>query len=216
MIPDQWQKDIDEFRNYLVEDWEYPPEEYEHDQNPEEIIFYEDWLEEIHFRSYNAPINLLINNMKFLSYHGALEKIVLEVHSGRKKYWDDVDHYILRDIINFCDQGRMRAAGDPLPEQEIYTLYRGVNGYGDERRVVDGISWTDSPNIASWFANKNFLYSRRTELHDPAVFQVNVQKEDILAYYNGRKESEYILKVPVKATITRLEKMPEPKLQRTT
>ena len=213
MITDQWEKKIDEFRDELIEDIIYSPEDFEDDENPEGIVFFEEALKTISLQSYNASIDLLVKNLKFLTYHEALEETLLKVHTGRRGYWSETDYYILCDIImKLCDQGRMLAAGDPLPQKETYTLYRGVNGYGEERRVVDGISWTDSPNIASWFANMNFLYSERMELPDPAVFRVNVQKEDILSYVNDRKESEYILKVPVTATITQLEKMPEPKL----
>ena len=112
----------------------------------------------------------------------------------------------IRMMFNFADTEKLRAAGEPIPEQESFTLYRGVSGRTCKRRV-NGFAWTESPNTAAWFA-------MRFNLEDPAVFAVTVPRDSILARCTGRKESEYLLKLPLPMKPKRLKIMPEAYLPR--
>ena len=97
----------------------------------------------------------------------------------------------------------MQTLGDTLPDGKHFTLFRGVAGNGKNRRIKS-FSWTDSPYIAAWFAK------RYTGLEDPAVYEITVQRNQILAFSNERKESEFILQLPLTVKPKRLEEMPKP------
>jgi hypothetical protein len=94
----------------------------------------------------------------------------------------------LNDTATFfrlCDREKLLAAGDPLPSGAKFTLYRGVAGKGRSRKIR-GMSWTSSIEKAVWFAN------RYPQLEDPAVYQTTVHRDEILFYYNGREEEEFV------------------------
>lgn len=93
-------------------------------------------------------------------------------------------------LFSIAKPNKLRATGDPIPDQEFFTLYRGVAGNGRKRRV-NGISWTSSPKVAAWFAK------RYDWLEDPAVFKITVPNNQVLACINDRNEKEYLLKLPL-------------------
>jgi len=109
-------------------------------------------------------------------------------------------------MFQFADADKMRAAGSSIPDQESFTLYRGVAGRGRARRV-NGFSWTVCPHMAAWFA-------MRFSLEDPAVFQINVPKDQIMARLLERGEKEYLLRLPLPSKPKRLKPMPEPQKRR--
>lgn len=71
---------------------------------------------------------------------------------------------------------------ESLPE--IITVYRGVS----PGRAKDGLSWTDDKEKAIWFANRF-----ATENQQGYLLAGKVDKEDVLAYFNGRNESELVI-----------------------
>jgi hypothetical protein len=97
-----------------------------------------------------------------------------------------------RDVLDWmfaiADRERLRAAGDALPGQGPFTVYRGVSGIGAARRVR-GISWTASEERAWWFARR-FFYE------NPAVYRTAINDADILAYSNARDEREFLVRLP--------------------
>jgi len=103
----------------------------------------------------------------------------------------------LRFMFERANRDRLLSAGDPLPGPGPFTIFRGVAGKGRARRVR-GLSWTGSQEKAQWFA-------RRLYLPDPAVFQVTVGIEDVLAYSNEREEQEFIVLLPDSAKPVRLK-----------
>lgn len=72
-----------------------------------------------------------------------------------------------------------RAYLDSKPE--TFTLYRGVA----EGRSKEGLSWTDSREKAEWFANRF--------RENGFVLEKEVSKSDVLAYFAGCGESEFIV-----------------------
>ena len=89
-------------------------------------------------------------------------------------------------LFRSADRAKLRAAGKSLPGEGPFRIYRGVAGTGPARRPR-GYSWTDSPDGACWFAT-------RWRLPDPEVLSAVVQDDEILAYYNGRHEREFVTK----------------------
>ena len=72
-----------------------------------------------------------------------------------------------------------------LPDE--VTVYRGIL-VKDGLKQPYGVSWTTDFEVAYMFAN------RFAQLGGEAyIIKAEIRKEDILYYYNGRKESEVIL-----------------------
>ena len=111
-------------------------------------------------------------------------------------------------LFEVADREKMKSQGSQIPPGNNFTLYRGVSGKGRARRV-NGLSWTESPNIAAWFA------CRFSHLGNPAVFRVTVPREQILFCCDERNEKEYVLSLPLPVKPKRVLPMPEPKIERT-
>jgi hypothetical protein len=89
--------------------------------------------------------------------------------------------------LRFCDKVRLLTAGDPLPEGDPLTVYRGVAGDGTWRKVR-GLSWTLDPDLACWFA------CRREDLVNPAVMVATIRRSSVWFYSNGRDEQEVVVR----------------------
>jgi hypothetical protein len=70
-----------------------------------------------------------------------------------------------------------------LPDE--ITIYRGYR----KRKNKKGLSWTLSKERAEWFSRR----FARTD-SEAAVVKRVVKKSQVLAYFNGRKEDEILLK----------------------
>lgn len=96
-----------------------------------------------------------------------------------------------RLLFSGADRSRLLASGTALPYRGPYTLYRGTSGHGADR-WVDGLSWTDSPQIAIWFAWRGHAFGRS----NPELWRIAVDEEEVLAYIDDRSEREYLLLLP--------------------
>jgi hypothetical protein len=161
--------------------------------------FYEGDVRFLYKADNTRGLELVYGNMSALKVRGFYERALLEAFIGTRtnnSRWPLADlHYLFEQ----CDRTRLLAAGDPLPDGERFTIYRGVAGRGPARRI-GGLSWTDDLERARWFAN------RFAGLHDPAVYVLEVARADVLAYTHqgGRKEQEFIV-IPERAAIRRLD-----------
>lgn len=131
---------------------------------------------------------LVYMNAKALLDRGMYERALLDAFIAARTNNHHFPVNMLQWLFSRADRARLLAAGDPLPDGETFTLYRGVAGRGPARRVR-GFSWTSSPERAQWFANRAGGWG----LHDPAVYTVTVERSDVYAYSNERKESEFIV-----------------------
>lgn len=98
----------------------------------------------------------------------------------------------LRRLFEDADRRRLRKEGDPLPGPGPFQLYRGVGGRGPARRISTGISWTGTRELAEWFAQRAGWFG----LHDPGVYSVTVNADDVFAYWNQRSEDEFLVLLP--------------------
>jgi hypothetical protein len=140
-------------------------------------------------------MHMVYFNIAALKARGVYEQAVLAAFvniSTNNHRWPLKDQ---RFLLEQADRARLLAAGDPLPEGERFTLYRGVAGRGASRRI-GGFSWTADLEKARWFAN-------RFPFHDPAVYVTEAARADVLAYVNAREEQESIL-IPERKVIRRL------------
>ncbi len=132
-------------------------------------------------------VDIVQDNMSQLLERGLYEEALLQAYisTSTNHAYRELDE--LAHLFALADRDRLRAAGQPLPHDGPFTLYRGVTGRGEERRVR-GISWTGDLERAKWFAGQ-----LGKNLHNPAVYTVTVPKSTVLAYVDKRKEDEYLL-----------------------
>jgi len=141
-------------------------------------------------------IDLVWDNLALLNSLGIYEAALLEALTAPECSLLHFAPARLRQLIRTADRVKLRALA-PLPGHGSFVLYRGVAGVKGSRRER-GISWTGRPEIAAWFAR------RSPDLHDPAVYQVSVGKECVLAYRNEREEDEYLVQLPRSIPLIRL------------
>lgn len=140
----------------------------------------------------------VFDNQILLQERGVFEKALLHAYiacrvNSSRLLTNDVLNYLF-DIAN---QERLLLAGDPLPGNGPFTLYRGVAGKGTARRIR-GLSWTADFERAKWFA------LRYESLPDPAVFKAIVPIENVYAYTNERQEQEFLCDIPKDMKLERI------------
>ena len=186
-----------------------------HNQDPSTIkIAMKYWKEGniegiICMMSNGQTMGFVADNWYLLKKTGNYEKALLDSHVLIRTNYSNWSLNVLNFLFMQADIEILRKTGDPIPDQETFTLYRGVSGVGRKRRV-SGISWTDSPNTAAWFANR----FSGLNLKDPAVFKVTVPNESIMACCFDRQEREYLVRMPLPVKPKRLKIMPEAFLPR--
>ena len=121
---------------------------------------------------------LLTRNWSWFEQRGLHVKALLFAWSNQKVayQWEDAMRY----FILKCDRDELLRCSDPFPEDDSYTLYRGVQGKSNPR----GVSWTTSLDVAKWFAGQ-----------DGTVYMATVKREDVYAriHESGRGEHEMLL-----------------------
>ncbi|HEX4998925.1 MAG TPA: hypothetical protein VFY29_11905 [Terriglobia bacterium] len=133
-------------------------------------------------------LDLVYWNADHLMRLGVYERALVEAFTAQRTNNHRWPLHELSWMFSRGDLGRLRAAGDPLPGPGPFTLYRGVAGHGNARRVR-GLSWTDDRAKARWFA-------ARLKLADPAVFAVTIEESAVVAYVDDREEREFIVLLP--------------------
>jgi len=133
-------------------------------------------------------LGIVSDNSKALRDRGIYERALVRAYTATRTNWSMWSIEDLGCLLAKADKEKLRAAGDPIPEGESFTLYRGVAGSGEHRKEA-GLSWTRSADQAAWFAERG----ADGELEDPAVY-VTEAPRDAIAFYSGeREEDDFIL-----------------------
>jgi hypothetical protein len=144
-------------------------------------------------------LGLVFDNCGALLARGIYEKCLVEAFIGTRTNHHNWHRGVLEWMFSIADRDKLRAAGDPLPGDGPFALYRGVAGRGRARRLR-GMSWTSSLPCACWFAT-------RFDFAHPAVLSLTVNASDVLCYDDNRGEAEFIVRPP--ALVPRLALSPE-------
>ena len=127
----------------------------------------------------------ILDNWELLKNKDMYEKAFASALTMPRKY----DHHLSLETLHFlltmANKATLEAEGDPIPEEESFTLFRGVTGKGAERRLV-GILWTSDSDRAKWFTKSS------TDLENPAVFKAVIPRDSIYFYKNRNKEHEFV------------------------
>jgi hypothetical protein len=130
------------------------------------------------------------DNAMILRHRGIYERLLLKSYVGAKGNWSHWNTSTIATLFRLADREKLRAAGEPLPGDGPFTVYRGVAGIGRRRRLK-GFSWTDDYDRACWFAQRP-QYPMGPLLPNPAVLKATVAADEVLAYTNHREEREFI------------------------
>jgi hypothetical protein len=122
-------------------------------------------------------MGFVVDNHYILRKNGFYETALLDAYMGVRINYSHWQLSLLRFLFANADIEKLRKLGDPIPDKDTFTLYRGVSGRGRKRRV-NSFSWTESPNTAAWFATRFNDYG----IGDPAVFTITVPNESIMAF----------------------------------
>ena len=132
-------------------------------------------------------LQVIVDNLRPLKERGIYEQSLLTAFTCCKANHHEWSDDWMDLLFGHADPTRLREAGEPLPGTGPFVLYRGVSGTGRARRLR-GYSWTDSLDIACWFA------IRFPWLSSPAVLKATVPAERVLAYVSDRGEQEFLCK----------------------
>jgi hypothetical protein len=124
------------------------------------------------------------DNAMQLKATGLLEKALLEAFTSSRINNRLISLSWIDYLFRLCDRSVLRSLSNPLPGSGPFTIYRGVAGSRNSRRVK-GWSWTTDIHIACWF-------SLRLGLENPAVYEATIDEKNIFAYVDDRNESEII------------------------
>src|SRR5207249_9841255 len=153
-----------------------------------------------------AELQLVLDNLFPLRAAGIYEAALLEALTGTRMNHAHWPLALLHFMLRCADPTRFRAAGDPLPGQAPFRLYRGVAGDAG-RRKIRGLHWTATATTAAWFATR---FTCTGHLRDPAVYVVDVPASAVLAYVNDRHEDDYLVALPRHIRPRRLPGLAEP------
>ena len=117
---------------------------------------------------------------------GILEHAFRLAHTGTRVNNIHTDPVAVGVLFHTMDRDKLRECGDPLPDGDPLTIYRGVSG-DSPADYAGGISWTTDLGCACWFA------LRYPELKNPTVYVADVGRGDVAWFDNGRQESEVVL-----------------------
>jgi hypothetical protein len=128
----------------------------------------------------DKSLELVVKNCQPLQAYNQYELALLDAYTDSKS--DSYRWPLIRlwRMFAYADRENLLAAGDPLPHDERFTLYRGVAGQGTARRIR-GFAWSGSRDTAEWFA-------KRHRLEDPAVYELTIDAADVLAYRKTTNE----------------------------
>jgi len=136
-------------------------------------------------------LRIVWQNINELKIRGLYEEALLFAFTSARVNNHHWPLDVLIRLFKLADRDCLRAAGDPLRGPGPFTIYRGVAGRTRARRIR-GLSWTGSLERAQWFAERGEYFG----FADPAVYQVTVDADAVLAYDNGRNEQEFIVMLP--------------------
>jgi hypothetical protein len=122
----------------------------------------------------------------WLQERGIYEEALAEAYQSTRVNFHHWSLDELEDLFYDTIPDKLLAAGDPLPPGDTFTLYRGVAGEGEERHEA-GMSWTNSLDMAIWFATRFSMLN----LTDPAVYETTVPRSAVLVYFD-EPEADFV------------------------
>jgi hypothetical protein len=92
-------------------------------------------------------------------------------------------------LLEMADKKALKAEGDPIPNEDNFTLYRGYSAKNTAKPMV-GLLWTSDIERAKWHALD------ADNLENPAISKAIAPKDAIYLYNNQNREQEFICAIP--------------------
>jgi len=127
-------------------------------------------------------MNIFLVNGRWFAERGMTEEALLAAWNNQKSTLHWREH--IKMFLTMCDRSKLMAAGDPLPEGETFTIYRGIgsSNYMLEGRRLGGeergVSWTLDRDVAKFFAGA-----------EGKILTTEVRRDEIFAYL-GQPQGE--------------------------
>jgi hypothetical protein len=173
----------------------------------------------------NGELQFVADNAEFLMRHGLYEKCLFiaykiftpirgplssSTEAGRKYLKETIpsafyatksySQSMIRDLFETADRDRLLAAGDLLPGDEPFTIYRGTPS-ASCTKSVRGLSWSGERAIAENFA-KTIYGQSAAHCDDSGVFTTIVFRKHLYCY--SETEMEFVVKMSPDLEITRI------------
>jgi hypothetical protein len=123
------------------------------------------------------------DNVEVLKNRDIYEPCLLMAYTTPRTNFHDWRSSFIRCLFDAANSEKLRAAGDPVPDQASLRIYRGIAG--ENCRRPRGWAWTLSLDVACW-------YAMRYDLNNPTVLTSVIDSSDVRAYSNRRNEFEVI------------------------
>ena len=163
-------------------------------------------LDEFGYLESHEKLQWVYTNLALLKELGGYERFLSDAYTGHNMLMSTY-HFspaTLLRLFQLADKEMLRSHGDPLPDDEFITLYRGVRDVAN-KASIRSMSWTSNSNTAAWFAE--FL----NEGTEAGVYTATVHVDSVFLYTNDTGEEEYVIEVPKGVKVKRVHPMPEPK-----
>ena len=139
--------------------------------------------------SHAEALHIVTLNIDALRDRGIYESALFQAWTIGSTNWSSWRLEFLCTLFDIADRARLLAAGDPMPEGERFTLYRGVAGV-EPRRKEAGLAWTRDPDKARVFAKRGAWLG----YPDPAVYTTEAARGDVYFYSADRREEEFVFR----------------------
>ena len=138
-----------------------------------------------HTTDNHRSLFLVRDNLRVLKRRGIYEEALVAAFTATHSNNAGWPLPFMEFMFGEADRAKLREAGDPLPSDGPFTIYRGVSHVGHRRGR--GFSWTLSLDCACWFAMR---YPKDDFM--PAVYVANIGNDEMYCYTNQRNEQEII------------------------
>ncbi len=130
-----------------------------------------------------SQLAFVADNFPLLRHRGIYEECLLRAFTRARINNHQWQPQVLQILFDYADREKLRAAGQPIPDEPVFRVYRGIAGIRD--RHPRGFSWSLSKDVACWYAT-------RLGLQRPGVLVSQVKNEAILAFTDSRNEKEVL------------------------
>lgn len=102
--------------------------------------------------SRSSGLALVADNFPMLKKRGIYEECLLWAFTGVRTNFHKWQPSALQFLFGYADKQVLRDAGDAIPNQPVFQIYRGIAG--EKYRRPNGYAWTLSLDVACWFATR--------------------------------------------------------------
>jgi len=134
-------------------------------------------------KSLASPIQFVYTARHDLKANNILEEAIVFAYTHKSADVIGIDDERVTELLDFADEKKLRAAGDPLPSELHSGAFRVYRGEADPERNGRGLSWTPDFSNARFYAERQ-THNPLTDVENPVpvVFRMEITVDQILFY----------------------------------